>query len=412
MSISRQARGSLASTSLLAKSGPDARAVKAPSQSFVHLDMMRGIAALLVLLGHARSFVFVSYDQLNNRSFLNTILWAGTSLGHQAVMIFFVLSGFFITRSIVIDDRSRGFSWTAYAIKRLSRLWIVLIPALLLTELWDHIGIALGGTDFYAGLLNDIYNSGPSTDTGGAHLDPATFFENAFFLQTIRAPVLGSNGPLWSLANEFWYYLLFPLLFLAVNRRAKVPIAAANLVILVLVCMFIGKYMVWSGLIWLFGAAAYFVYDRKWLHGLRARPLFLLIAVVAMLAALGISKSQYGSDFAKDYLVGLAAAVLVAALAEFKMTPEPYQAAARVLADASYTIYLVHFPFLALLANVFLGYHKFDASLLSYSFFVGLVLAALAYSYVIYWLFERHTSNVRRFCLSRLPHVAPAGRAA
>jgi len=41
---------------------------------------------------------------------------------------------------------------------------------------------------------------------------------NVFFLQTITVPVYGSNSPLWSLANEFWYYLLFPLLLLAPQR--------------------------------------------------------------------------------------------------------------------------------------------------------------------------------------------------
>ena len=34
---------------------------------------------------------------------------------------------------------------------------------------------------------------------------------NAFFLQTIVGPTFGSNGPLWSLAYEWWYYVLFPL---------------------------------------------------------------------------------------------------------------------------------------------------------------------------------------------------------
>jgi hypothetical protein len=38
---------------------------------------------------------------------------------------------------------------------------------------------------------------------------------NAFFLQTIAGPTFGSNGPLWSLAYEWWYYVLFPLVLAA-----------------------------------------------------------------------------------------------------------------------------------------------------------------------------------------------------
>jgi peptidoglycan/LPS O-acetylase OafA/YrhL len=38
-----------------------------------------------------------------------------------------------------------------------------------------------------------------------------TFVGNLAFLQTIAVPIFGTNGPMWSLANEFWYYLIFPL---------------------------------------------------------------------------------------------------------------------------------------------------------------------------------------------------------
>src|ERR1700751_1049072 len=38
----------------------------------------------------------------------------------------------------------------------------------------------------------------------------ATFFANLFFLQSLYAPVFGTNVPLWSLAYEAWYSALFP----------------------------------------------------------------------------------------------------------------------------------------------------------------------------------------------------------
>jgi len=82
-----------------------------PAPTFVHLDMARGLAALVVLIGHLRSFVFLSYGDLNSHTPIDTIVWAITGFGHQAVMIFFVLSGFFITRSILVDDSTKGFSW-------------------------------------------------------------------------------------------------------------------------------------------------------------------------------------------------------------------------------------------------------------------------------------------------------------
>ncbi len=38
---------------------------------------------------------------------------------------------------------------------------------------------------------------------------------NAAFLQTAACPQFAANGALWSLFNEFWYYMLFPPLALA-----------------------------------------------------------------------------------------------------------------------------------------------------------------------------------------------------
>src|SRR5579859_7896369 len=146
-----------------------------PAPSFIHLDMARRVAALLVLVGHLRSFVFVPYGELKSHTIIEMVVWTVSGFGHQAVMIFFVLSGFFISRSVIADQQHRRFEWGSYLIKRLSRLWIVLVPALLLTFLWDLIGRALGGASFYEGHLYSIYSSGPDSLTGGENLQVSTF---------------------------------------------------------------------------------------------------------------------------------------------------------------------------------------------------------------------------------------------
>src|ERR1700733_13522135 len=89
-----------------------------PVPSFIHLDTARGVAALVVLIGHLRSFVFVSYGGLATHTPIDAAVWAVTGFGHQAVMFFFVLSGFFIARSIQVDQRAGEFSWPIYLIKR------------------------------------------------------------------------------------------------------------------------------------------------------------------------------------------------------------------------------------------------------------------------------------------------------
>jgi peptidoglycan/LPS O-acetylase OafA/YrhL len=379
---------------------------KITSPSFVHLNMARGLAALLVLLGHLRSFVFLSYDQLKSHGPVDTVLWAITGFGHQAVMVFFVLSGFFITRSIMIDDRKSGFSWPVYLIKRLSRLWVVLLPCVLLTLFWDSVGASSGNIEFYKGTLYSLYSSGPGVEYGGAHYDFATLIGNLLFLQTILVPIFGSNGPLWSLANEFWYYLMFPLLYVAFAQERRPLAIAKNILVFIAICIFVGPYIVISGAIWLAGAAAYFIYDRGWLIAQLKHPATLVLALLALLLSLAGSKGHYGSDLTKDFLVGFSAAVLVLVLARFDASLSLYKTASRVLADGSYTMYLVHFPFIAALAAIALDNQKFDATLIGYSVFLGLGLLTVAYCYAVYWLFERQTGKIRRFCLAKYADLA------
>jgi peptidoglycan/LPS O-acetylase OafA/YrhL len=369
--------------------------------SFIHLDMARGLAALVVLIGHLRSFVFLSYGDLKSHTPIDIVVWAITGFGHQAVMLFFVLSGFFISRSILVDDRTKGFTWPVYLIKRLTRLWIVLLPCLVLTLLCDRTGMSLSGMQFYDGQLYGMYNSGPNSETGGIHLNFSTFFGNLFFLQTIIAPIFGSNGPLWSLANEFWYYLMFPLLYIAVTRRWNWWVIAVNLALFVVTCLFVGRYMALSGLIWGAGALSYIIYERGWFAKALGTYTALGTSMTLLLFSLAVSKSNYGTDFAKDFFIGLAAASLVLVLARYEGDSAAYHKSARTLANCSYTMYLVHFPFMALLVNVILHNNKFEASFLGYSVFIGLGLVTLIYCYMIYWLFERHTGKIRRYCLSK-----------
>ena len=85
--------------------------------------------------------------------------------------------------------------WGQYMLRRLTRLWTVLIPALLLTWVLDTAGGALGGHAGYEGAFYSVSFSGPNP-AEPADLSLSTFLENVLFMQTIIAPVFGSNGPL------------------------------------------------------------------------------------------------------------------------------------------------------------------------------------------------------------------------
>lgn len=366
----------------------------------VHLDFLRGVAAFAVFLGHLRTFVFVPYADLRSHNPINAAVWIISGFGHQAVMVFFVLSGFFITKSALEDDAKHRFNWQTYLIKRLSRLWVVLIPCLLLTAYWDQIGRHFSASGFYEGKLYSLYNS---MSPGGESLDASTFVGNVLFMQTIKTPIFGSNGPLWSLANEWWYYIVFLFVFMIIRSRpGNIPVQLARLLALALVCAFVGNYILIPGAIWFLGALSFIVYDRKYCERVLRNPWVRVFAFVAFGLALGFSKSSFGVDTAKDYAVGIGATLVVLVLAAMRGGGALYAKLSKLIAEGSFTLYLAHFPFIAVVVNVVLLNEKFDATLGGYALFVLLGCLTLMYCYGVYWLFERHTGAVRRYCLNKL----------
>ena len=179
----------------------------------VALDLLRALAAILVMMGHVRGLFFVDFGQVEDKGLIVQAIYFATALGHEAVMVFFVLSGYFIAGNVLRALARAGWSWSWYLVRRVSRLHIVLLPALVAGLLLDHLGLSLFGTDGPYGAV-EAYRAiipVPVAD----RLDVVTFLGNAFYLQEIITPPLGSNGPLWSLSYEFWYYLAFPCLALA-----------------------------------------------------------------------------------------------------------------------------------------------------------------------------------------------------
>ena len=57
------------------------------------LDVLRGPAALLVLIGHWRNLFFKDFPELVNPGLPTKGFYLLTGAGYEAVMLFFVLSG-------------------------------------------------------------------------------------------------------------------------------------------------------------------------------------------------------------------------------------------------------------------------------------------------------------------------------
>lgn len=139
------------------------------------LESLRGLSALAVLLSH---LIYGIIDSANISSLPLFLLTSIGSFAHIAVLIFFVLSGFVIGYSH--DEPFNGKNLSKYLLKRFIRIYPIYLLVVLLS--FTTIKSGFVWQDFLSHLL---------------------------FLQTWLSPVVSTNGPLWSLHFEVFFYLIF-----------------------------------------------------------------------------------------------------------------------------------------------------------------------------------------------------------
>jgi peptidoglycan/LPS O-acetylase OafA/YrhL len=162
------------------------------------LDMLRGIAVLAVLLLHA------FYWQYGSSSFEP---WAGkfmnvTRFGWTGVNLFFVLSGFLIT-GILLESNGKPYFYRRFYTRRALRILPAYYALLIFLLLLRTSSAAFVGLSF-------VYLANMTNFFG----------------------VACDYGPLWSLAVEEHFYILWPAVVRKVTPR-HLAMVSASLVILV-----------------------------------------------------------------------------------------------------------------------------------------------------------------------------------
>lgn len=250
----------------------------------LYLDLLRFALALTVMLGHASEPVYIG-----PLSHVSTF----SHYGLTAVMGFFVLSGFVIahvTQGRESDPRS-------YFAARTSRMYSIVLPALILTALLGVVGAMIDPT---------LYAHGPihvGTQQTRRYLLTALFAQDFWIWHREMTP--GINHPFWSLSYEVTYYVIFGLTLI---RQRWAAVGAGALVLLLT-----GPKIAALLPIWLLGVLAYHASRRFTLPG----PLSALL-LVASVVGLYYSGAYRGPDdpvdrYGVDYAEGLLFAVNIIA---------------------------------------------------------------------------------------------------
>ncbi|MFK3741321.1 acyltransferase family protein [Massilia sp. TN1-12] len=351
------------------------------------ISLLRGLAALQVAAAHLRAEVFPGLRELGDPPLAYQLLAFCTAFAHQAVVVFFLISGWLVGGSL-LDKFGQPGALRNYAIDRATRLWTVLVPALLLML---AIGAIVGAVD-------------PArADLSAANdYSIASFAGNLAGLQTVLVEPYAGNYALWSLSNETWYYVQFPLLLLAFaagTRAGRLAAATALVAIAAALPFPITLYFA----LWLLGAA----FSRIRIDcGMATRGLLLVLAVgiPVVFRLRGSGDDLAPASFFLHLAYGLP---LLALLSSLQMPYAEHGTAGRLLArgahwlaEMSFTLYVLHIPLIALLRH--LGRQAIGRDRLSpyaaadYAVYAGLLAAIVALSWLCYLLFEARTFRIRR----------------
>ncbi len=359
-----------------------------------YMDATRFAAALAVVVGHAVGMVWGRPAGGVHDPWVWVVMQMA-SFGHHAVMVFFVLSGFWVTHSAMRRLSDDGF-WPEFLTDRLTRLHIVIVPALAIGGLLDLLGARLFHGAVYWGGLGFVHLA----DGVYSHLTPAAFAGSLLFLQGFAVVPVGTNLALWSVAFEFWYYVWFAALAVSFRRRRP------SLALLTLLLGAIWPVLLLMFPVWLMGSLVYLA-DRRQAERPAATPRearrILAAGALAMALALGLSRTGALKTAVSDLLVGLAFSLLLWGLLRDAIGfPRWLAPVARYGATASYSLYVIHYPLFAFVLSAIGHGARREPDLASLAIIVTLSILAVAAG----WLFSRatevHTFRLRRMIRCRL----------
>jgi peptidoglycan/LPS O-acetylase OafA/YrhL len=323
--------------------------------SSVILDLIRGISAQLVVIGHGISF-FGIFTFLHEPNFP----W----MQNIAVLIFFLLSGFLISYSTIRKKQNNDYGFSEYFADRFSRIYSAFVPALVFVFLIDLIS---------QGIDRETYQYGNAYDL-------KTFVGNVFMLQDYPAfqflhynlTSFGSARTFWSLAIEWWIYLSFGYLLLVIFRKDKITLPSLmifgffSLVPVVNLIMGRGNGLT---IYWIFGLTVYVVSTQQILVnvGKKLKISFLLVFSGLGLCRAYLKTEAYDPVFA--FLLAISLWIMIDLYKDKKFSDIAIKII-RYNASISYTLYLIHYSILS-----FIKTHFGDAANPYLLFAIGFVSA-------------------------------------
>jgi peptidoglycan/LPS O-acetylase OafA/YrhL len=230
------------------------------------------------------------------------------------------------------------------------------------------------------------------------------FIANVLFLNGIINPSYGSNVALWSLPYEFWFYVMFPLIFLLFQRSYCFFKKLLIVLLLVIVVRIIGFEIVKYFLIWCLGGIPIFIVKKLQTISKLKRIIFNICSCFFFLAVLLYSR-LHNPSYIIDLLLSSAACLLISVLVSNNnyFTFDNYTRIVNLFSNISFSLYAVHLPFIFLvISHIDKNFLNLKFNALSFLFYLIVLIFTILFSYFFYYYFERNTNNIKLFVYKRL----------
>lgn len=348
------------------------------------LDGLRGLSAIYVLIHHARLTLTQPYfngllkhpEQYHWYDRLMVYFFSFFKFGHEAVIVFFVLSGFLIHfRYASSAYRISEFELGRYLKKRIVRIYPTLIVSFIVCFLTDYMVLTITGDSYPL-----------------SQYSLSRFLFNFFLVPD--SPLWGSNFPVWSLKHEWFFYLMYPLLLWCYHQQRILPLV---LTLGLFIAYLLGYKIDYIGAaaytmtIWLFGAIMATVYQQN-------EKLFNYTPILIIFCLAYPFISRINSNYPwLDLCFGLITTGCIALSIKYnKSTLAKALSSLAWLGTFSYSLYLLHFPILLLFKALAIHY-ALNKELPYHLWYVaGSIMVIIPIVYLIYYFTERIALNYKK----------------
>ena len=345
-------------------------------ERYPELDALRGLAALSVVLFHLGFRYF--WPWLNWLPI--RFMWAG----HQAVILFFVLSGFVLSLPY---HRGRPHAYPLYVTRRIARIWLPFIVMVILAFGWRLVSHE-NSVPFF-NRYRHLWETPVTLQLLLSHLGLIVGMDDRGLIPTA-----------WSLVHEMRISLVFPLLMLGVVRRpwpvvlgaaflsslaaglASLRLPVTNVLYMPLshTIYFLGMFLVGSLV------AEYRAQLISWTVVRSREQKAALLLLIFFLYTYGENENTTGALlFLGDWGVTLSCAALIIVSLSFgkRLLAHPLPV---FLGHISYSLYLVHLPIICALPFLWIRIFP-EASVLP--LFPIMLVVALLGGVLFWYLIER-----------------------